>query len=144
MTKHTCTARALGALLAASLSCAAFAAEPAPVQRKAIEMFRIAPGQHAAFLEAIAKFDEVNRRAGLPPRELYVHEAGAGWDFILIQPASTPDDKRAALDKAWDDLDLPSGADYFIEFRKFVADHEDMTVKGPTTAADYLSTRRAK
>jgi hypothetical protein len=114
---------------------------PAEVPRKLVEIYRIAPGQHEAFLEFIARCDEANRRAGLPPRELYVHSDGAGWDFMIIQPASTPDDRRAALDKAWDELGLPSGADFFLQFRRFVAEHDDTFVKGPTTAADFLAGR---
>jgi hypothetical protein len=118
-------------------------AAPAPTPgKKVIEIYRIAPGQHLAFLQAIAKYDEANRMAGLPPRELYVHSDGADWDFLLIQPAETPPDKAAALDAAWDKLGLPSGADFFLEFRKFIADHTDTFVKGPTTAADFLATRK--
>lgn len=133
-------------LLAAAPSLAQTAAKPVtppPVPRMLVEIYRIAPGQHAAFLEAIAKYDEANRMAGLPPRQLYVHSDGAEWDFMLIQPASTPDDKKAALDAAWEKLKLPSGPDFFIEFRKFIASHTDTFVSGPTTAADYLA-RRAK
>ena len=115
-------------------------AVPAP-QRLIVEIYRIAPGQHQAFLEAIASYDEANRLAGLPPRQLYVHSEGADWDFMLIQPASTPDDKRAALDAAWDKLKLPSGADFFIDFRRFVAEHTDTYVNGPTTAAAFLASR---
>jgi len=111
------------------------------VPRKLVEIYRIAPGQHTAFLEFIARCDEANRRAGLPPRELYVHSDGAAWDFLIIQPASTPDDKRAALDAAWDALGLPSGANFFLQFRQFIAEHDDTFVRGPTTAADYLATR---
>ncbi len=116
------------------------AAVPAP-QRLIVEIYRIAPGQHEAFLKAIASYDEANRLAGLPPRQLYVHSEGAHWDFMLIPPASTPDDKRAALDAAWDKLKLPSGADFFIDFRRFVAWHEDTYVRGPTSAAAYLASR---
>ena len=117
------------------------ATAPAEVPRQLVEIYRIAPGQHAAFLEFIARCDEANRRAGLPPRELYVHSDGAGWDFLIIQPAETPSDRRAALDAAWDELGLPSGSDFFLQFRQFIAEHEDTFVKGPTTAADYLATR---
>src|SRR5689334_8150850 len=71
----------------------------APVPKKMlIEMYRIAPGQHEEFMRFIALFDEANRRAGLPPRQLYVHQDGPGFDFILIQPAETPPEKQAALD----------------------------------------------
>src|SRR5436305_4472653 len=85
----------------------AFAAEP---PRMLVEIYHIAPGQHTAFLEAIAKYDEANRMAELPPRQLYVHSDGASWDFLFIQPAETPPDKTAALNAAWEKLGLPSGA----------------------------------
>jgi hypothetical protein len=109
-----------------------------------VEIYRIAPGQHTAFLEAIAKYDEANRMAGLPPRQLYVHSDGASWDFMLIQPAETPPDKTAALDAAWEKLGLPSGADFFLSFRQYIASHEDTFVLGPTTAADFLASRKSK
>jgi hypothetical protein len=129
------------AALLALLLLALTTADAADVPRKLVEIYRIAPGQHQPFLEFIARCDEANRRAGLPARELYVHSDGAGWDFMIIQPASTPDDRRAALDAAWDELGLPSGADFFLQFRTFIAEHEDTLVKGPTTAADFLATR---
>jgi len=116
----------------------------AGVQRMVVEIYHVAPGQHTAFLEAIAKYDEANRMAGLPPRQLYVHEDGASWDFMLIQPAETPPDKVAALNAAWEKLGLPTGADFFLSFRQFIASHEDTFVSGPTTASDYLATRKKK
>jgi hypothetical protein len=121
-------------------------AQPAPVPAKAfpksqVEIYRIAPGQHEAFLSFIAKADEVNRQAGLPPRQLYVHSDGEGWDFMLIQPAEIPKDKSAAFDAAWDKSGLPSGADFFFEIRKYVAEHSDTVAKGPTTAAEFLASR---
>ena len=134
-------------LFALALACTAPAAaqtaqpEAPPVPRMIVEIYRIAPGQHAAFLEAIASYDEANRRAGLPPRQLYVHSEGADWDFMLIQPAETPADRREALARAWEELGLPSGADFFIEFRTYVAEHSDTYVRGPTTAADFLASR---
>ncbi|MDV6330739.1 DUF4148 domain-containing protein [Asticcacaulis sp. 201] len=113
---------------------------PAPVPRTQVEIYRIAPGQHQAFLEFIAKCDKANEMAGLPPRQLYVHSDGADWDFMLIQPANVPEDKAAALDKAWDELGLPSGSNFFFEIRKYITQHTDTVTKGPTTAAAYLAT----
>lgn len=121
----------------------AFAAEPASEpQRMLVEIYRIAPGEHQAFLEAIASYDEANKMAGLPPRQLYVHSDGASWDFMLIQPAELPPEKSAALGEAWKKLGLPSGADFFLSFRKYIAEHTDTFVLGPTSAADYLATRK--
>ena len=123
------------------VSLQAFAAEP---PKMLVEIYHIAPGQHTAFLEAIAKYDEANRIAGLPPRQLYVHDDGASWDFMLIQPAETPPDKAAALKAAWEKLGLPTGADFFLSFRQYIASHEDTFVNGPTTAADFLASRKKK
>lgn len=129
---------AAGLLLCAPA--AGFAAEPAPVASTMVEIYRIAPGQHQAFLEFIAKCDEANKLAGLPPRQLYIHSDGADWDFLLLQPAHTPPEKVAAFDAAWDKVGLPSGSNFFFEIRKYIAEHTDTVTKGPTTAADYLAT----
>lgn len=126
-------------LLALSAVPAVAQTAPAPVARQVVEIYRIAPGQHEAFLRFIDKCDEANRLAGLPPRQLYVHQDGDGWDFMLIQPAETPKGKAAALDAAWDKVGLPSGANFFLEIRKYIAEHTDTFVSGPTTARDYLA-----
>ncbi|MCB2061264.1 MAG: hypothetical protein R3E09_06625 [Novosphingobium sp.] len=131
------------ACLAVSSAASAQEETPAPEpQNVLVEIYRIAPGKHREFLEAIASYDEANRLAGLPPRQLYVHQDGAGWDFMLIQPAHTPDDKREALNAAWDRLGLPSGPDFFFTFRSMIAEHSDTFASGPTSAAAYLA--RAK
>lgn len=130
------------AALAASSS--AWAQEGTAAPRTMIEIYKIAPGQHEAFLKEIARYDEANRLAGVPPRQLYVHSDGADWDFILIQPDEYPPEKQAALDKAWKQLGLPTGADFFLNYRRFVADHTDTVAIGPTSAAAYLATRSSK
>lgn len=112
--------------------------EPAATE---VEIYRIAPGQHEAFLKEIARYDEANRLAGVAPRQLLVHSDGADWDFIIIQPSKYPPDKQAALDRAWKQLGLPTGANFFLNFRRFIADHTDTVAIGPTTASDYLATR---
>ena len=143
--KIMCLALLAGVALSPGLAVAQSKAKPTPEPaRMLVEIYRIAPGMHEAFLQEIAKYDAVNRAAGLPPRQLYVHSDGASWDFMLIQPAKTPPDKAAALDKAWDDAKLPSGADFFLNFRRFIAEHEDTFVQGPTSAEAYLATRKAK
>ena len=118
--------------------------DPAPAgsaapARMLVELYRIAPGQHEAFMRFIAMFDEANRRAGLPPRQLYVHQDGPGFDFMLIQPAETPPEKQAALDAAYKALKTPSGPDFFVSIRRFVIEHSDSFMAGPTTAANWLA-----
>lgn len=113
--------------------------DPTQVPRRLVEIYRIAPGQHEAFLRAIATLDEANRRAGLPPRDLYVHSDGASWDFMLIQDAEYPEPATKALAAAYRELGLPTGAQFFIEFRTFILEHTDTFVRGPTTAARILA-----
>ena len=129
------------ALLAAAPAVAQTARPaPAPLGKQQVETYRIAPGKQAAFLRFVARCDEANRLAGLPPRQLFVHADGASWDFLILQPYDVPADKQAALDAAWAKLGLPSGADFFLAIREFITEHEDTSVRGPTTAADYLAT----
>ena len=105
----------------------------------AIEIYRIAPGQHEAFLKFIALCDQVNIAAGVPPRQLYVHQDGASWDFLLIQPEDYTPEQDAALRAAGQKLGLPTGANFFFEIRRYIAEHTDTAALGPTTAAAYLA-----
>ena len=114
-------------------------AAPAPVKSKLVEIYRIAPGKHEEVLRAIARLDEANRRAGVPPRDLYVHSDGASWDFLLIQDAEYPEGKGDLVTKAYKELGLPTGPRFFIEFRSLLLEHSDTFASGPTTASAWLS-----
>jgi hypothetical protein len=122
---------------------AAHAAPPPPaaaaMSRAQVEIYRIAPGEHENFLRLIARYDEANRLAGLPPRQLYVHEDGASWDFVIIQPADTTPEQDRALAAAAKQLGIPQGAKFFFAIRHFIAEHTDTSAIGPTTAADWLA-----
>jgi len=48
---------------------------------------------------------------------------------MLIQPADTPPEKAPALKAAWEKLGLPSGADFLLSFRPYIASHEDMATR---------------
>ncbi|HUG99625.1 MAG TPA: hypothetical protein VMQ83_10670, partial [Gammaproteobacteria bacterium] len=66
-----------------------------------IEIYRVAPGKHEEFLRQIAFFDQANAEAGLPPRQLFVHQGGAAWDFLILQPAHHTDEESGKLDAAF-------------------------------------------
>lgn len=110
-----------------------------PVGRKLVEIYRVAPGQHEAFLRVVAKLDEANRRAGVPARQLYVHSDGASWDFLLIQNAEFPEGKGEAVGKAYKEMGIPTGPRFFTEFRSLLIEHTDTFAKGPTTAGAFLA-----
>ncbi len=75
-----------------------------------IEIYRIAPGKHEEFVRQIALFDQANAEAGLPPRQFFVHQGGASWDFLILQPAHHTDEESAKLDAAFKKLGIPQGA----------------------------------
>lgn len=104
-----------------------------------IEIYRIAPGEHEAFLRFIALCDQANLEAGVAPRQLFVHQDGASWDFLLIQPAEYTPAQSAALEAAGRRLGIPTGANFFVRIRRYMAEHTDTAALGPTTAADYLA-----
>ena len=106
-------------------------------QDMVIEIYRIAPGKHEEFLRQIALYDRANAEAGLPPRQLFVHQGGASWDFLLLQPANHTDEESEKLDAAFKRLGIPQGAKFFVSFRTLIAEHTDTNVEA-TTAAEYL------
>lgn len=126
---------ALALVMAIGFGAAAVRADPS---QRMVEIYRIAPGQHAAFLRFVALCDEANARAGLPPRQLYVHEDGASWDFILIQPADLTPEQSKALDAAFKELKIPQGGKFFVAIRQYMIEHSDTVATGPTTAAEWL------
>ena len=81
-----------------------------------IEIYRVAPGKHEEFLRQIALYDRANAEAGLPPRQLFVHQGGAEWDFVILQPAHHTDEESDKLDAAFKKLGIPQGAKFFVAF----------------------------
>lgn len=102
-----------------------------------IEIYRVAPGKHEEFLRQIALYDRANAEAGLPLRQLFVHQGGAEWDFVILQPANHTEEESEKLDVAFKKLGIPQGAKFFVTFRQLIAEHTDTNVEA-TTAAEYL------
>ncbi len=128
------TARATLALILAA--CAApLAAQSAP--ESIVSIYRAAPGHQLQLLQWLAKQDEAGRAAGIAPAQLYVHQDGASWDFVLVQPAGTPEQDRA-LDAATRRMGGAVGPKAGLEFRQHIAEHSDTVAIGPTTAAAWL------
>jgi hypothetical protein len=120
-----------------------YAAEPAPLPESSVEIFRIAPGQHENFLKMLAETEAVMAEVGLPPTQLYIHEDGASWDFILVKPHAQDEKKWKLASELLRKKGHPTGPDYFFTIRKMIAEHTDTTAIGPTSAAEYLATRKA-
>ena len=130
---------ASGAILLASVATiGSCQASPASTPESQVEIYRIAPGQQEEFLKFIALCDQANKEAGMAPRQLYVHQDGADWDFLIIQPLHNTAEQNKAWRAAATRLGIPSGGNFFLAIRKFIAVHTDTATDGPTTAADWL------
>ena len=129
-------AAALGAIASGTMVYAQATAPEPPHAR--IALYRAAPGQHVALLRWLAQQDKIAQSVGLPPSKLYAHTDGDSWDYLAIDPVTTPA-QDAAVDAAAKKMGLPAGAAASIEFRKYISMHTDSFTIGPITAAQYLT-----
>lgn len=108
-----------------------------------VSLYRVAPGQHIAFLEWMAAGEAAAAQAGVPASQWYAHMNGDAWDYLVIAPETT-DEQDAAIDAALHAQGRPTGPAGGIEFRKYMAWHTDTHVAGPMTAAELLATVRGE
>ena len=108
-----------------------------------ISTYRVAPGQHIAFLEWMAGQEAASQAAGVPVGVWYVHQNGASWDFLQIAPdVELTDEQEAAADAAAQARGLAIGTAAGIQLRQYVAEHTDTFAGGPQSAADLLAAAR--
>lgn len=130
---------AAAALLGACLSgTIVYAQSRAPEPPKArVAIYRAAPGQQIALLKWLDAQNQAAKAAGVPAGQLYVHTDGDSWDYLAIDPVTTPA-QDAAIDAAAKRLGMATGPASSLEFRKHIAMHTDTFAIGPTTPGDYL------
>lgn len=109
--------------------------------RAVVTIYRIAAGKHLDFVKWMAQREAVEKEAGAPPNQIYVHIDGASWDYLLISPQLAPT-AQAELDKKIDAAmkkkGLATGPKVSLEIRQFISEHTDTTAAGPLTAAQIL------
>lgn len=129
-------AAALGAVASGSVVYAQ-AGSPKPPKAR-VALYRAAPGQQVALLRWLAAQDRAVQAAGVPTGQLYAHTDGDSWDYLAIDPVTTPaqDD---AIEAAQRKMGLGTGAAQSLELRKYISMHTDTFVIGPVTPAQYLS-----
>ena len=127
---------AIGAIASGTIVYAQASAPEPPKAR--IALYRAAPGQHVALLKWLAQQDKVAQAAGVARSQLYAHTDGDSWDYLAIDPVTTPAQDKA-LDAEAKKLGMPIGPASSLEFRKYVSVHTDTFVIGPVTAAQYLA-----
>ena len=124
-------------LAGAALTTPASAQQQQQPSQVVISIYRGAPGQQVALLKWLARQDEVARAAGVAPSQLYVHQDGASWDYLVVAPATTPQ-QDAAVEAAARKMGAAAGPKTGIELRRYITEHNDTIAAGPTTAADWL------
>ena len=129
-------AAALGAIASGTIVYAQ-ASSPQPPKAR-IALYRAAPGQQVALLKWLAAQDRVAQAVGLAPAQFYAHTDGDSWDYLEIDPVTTPA-QDAAVDAASKKAGLPIGPASSLEFRKYVSSHTDTYAIGPVSPAQYLA-----
>jgi len=129
-------AAALGALASGSIVYAQAGSSEPPKAR--VALYRAAPGQQVALLKWFAAQDRAAQAAGVPTGKIYAHTDGDSWDYLAIDPVTTPA-QDAAVDAEAKKMGLAIGPASSIEFRKYISMHTDTFVIGPVTPAQYLA-----
>ena len=129
-------AAALGALASGTIVYAQAASSEPPKAR--VALYRAAPGQQVALLKWLAAQNRAAQAAGLPVGQLYAHTDGDSWDYLAIDPVTTPA-QDAAVDAAARKMGMAAGPAASIEFRKYIAMHTDTFAIGPVTPDQYLA-----
>lgn len=130
-------AAALGAIASGSIVYAQAAGSTAPPKAR-VALYRAAPGQQVALLKWFVAQDRAAQAAGVPTGQLYAHTDGDSWDYLAIDPVTTPA-QDAAVDAAAKKMGMPTGPASSLEFRKYIAMHTDTFVIGPVTPERYLA-----
>ena len=128
--------------IAAALACGILAASPVIAQpaggRAIVSLYHSQPGEQEALIRWLADQDRASAAAGVAATQVYVHTDGDTWDFMVINPVTT-EAQDAAVEAAAKKLGIAYGPRASLEFRKHILTHTDTFVRGPMSAADYLS-----
>lgn len=132
----------LGMIFAAAAACAVATPAigqqaPADPPGATVTLYRAAPGHQVQLLQWLARQDQAAAAAGVPVGQLYVHQNGDSWDYLLIV-ADRTEAQDDAVDAAAKKLGIPTGPGVGIDLRQHVAWHTDTLTAGPMSVADYL------
>ncbi len=116
-------------------------------KEQVIAIYNVATGKHLEFLKWMAEGEAIDKEAGAPATQWYIHHDGAGWDFISIRMSGTPSEQEA-MDKKVEDLrkkkGLPTGMAASFRFRQYISSHSDTYAGGPYTAAELVKMAEGK
>jgi hypothetical protein len=116
-------------------------AQEAKSSRALVATYQVAGGKHLEFLKWMARQEAVAKEAGGPATQWYMHQDGAGWDFVAITPQLEAA-KQAEVDKKIEALSkqkgIATGLKASFEFRQYMGTHTDTYALGPMTADEIV------
>lgn len=112
--------------------------EPKAPPTARIALYRAAPGKQLDFLKWMAENDAIEKEAGVPVSQVYVHTNGDAWDYMQIAPDLTKE-QQAKVDEVSKKHGRKTGLQASLEFRTFVVWHTDTMTIGPVTATDIVA-----
>ena len=91
-------------------------------------------------MRQIALLDQANAEAGSPPRQFFVHQGGASWEALILQPAHHTDEESGKnWIAAFKKLGIAQGARSSSSHSGRFPDRAPPTRNvEATTAAEYL------
>jgi hypothetical protein len=106
-----------------------------------VSLYRVAPGKQLDFLKWMAANEAIDKEAGVPSPQVYVHTNGDAWDYMIVAPELTDaqQDKQDAAAKAHG---RKTGFGASLEFRTYMAWHTDTFANGPTSATELVASAR--
>jgi hypothetical protein len=116
-------------------------------KEKMIAIYNVSTGKHLDFLKWMAESEAVDKEAGLPATQWYVHHDGAGWDYISISMVGSPTEQEAngkKVDELRKKKGMPTGMAASLKFRQFISNHSDTYSGGPYTAEEIVKMAEAK
>jgi hypothetical protein len=131
----------LVALAALALVAPRWLPDKKEVERSRISLYRVAPGKQLEFLQWQAARDEAFKEAGIPVGKIYAHLDGDAWDYLMIGPATTPEQDKK-FDEAAARRGLKTGFAAALQFREYLAWHTDTIAVGPMTAAELVASAK--
>jgi hypothetical protein len=72
------------------------------------------------------------------PSQIYVHTSGDSWDYLVINPMTTPAEDDA-IDAAAKKMGIVTGPKASLQFRTMIGSHTDTLSDGPMTAAEIIA-----
>jgi hypothetical protein len=103
-----------------------------------VSLYRVAPGHQLDFLKWMASNEAIDREAGVPLVQVYVHTNGDSWDYMAIAP-DLSDAQQAKVDEVAKRHGRKTGFAASLEFRTHMAWHTDTFANGPVTASELVA-----